>query len=217
MATTRAEFGLRNSREKRTSLPPNGERPNRMARAAKAPPPTPGPEASPLEEAAEEGAAGLRGRGADPPCEALPPDATLRPSGSAPEESSRPSISAQKRSCAAAAAAAAVRAMRLPSPDDATAAGLPLRPQVFDTLSLVATSRGVAGRSHAKEAFAAAAGSRPEGGKPIVARPPSTPPGAPNAATGAGNDGPAAGIAPVTGGADIGPEATGASPPGSSV
>ena len=210
MATTRAEFGLRNSREKRTSLPPNGERPNRMARAAKAPPPTPGPEASPLEEAAEEGAAGLRGRGADPPCEALPPDATLRPSGSAPEESSRPSISAQKRSCAA-----AVRAMRLPSPDDATAAG-PLRPQVFDTLSLLATSRGVAGRSHAKEAFAAAAGSRPEGGKPIAARPPSAARGAPKAAaTGAANDVPAAGIAPLTGGgADIGPEASGAPPPG---
>ena len=51
MARTKAEVGLRKSREDRRSRPPNGERPNRMARAARAPPPTPRPEdANPLEE-----------------------------------------------------------------------------------------------------------------------------------------------------------------------
>lgn len=103
-------------------------------------------------------------------------------------------------------APAATLLIRAPSPA-ATATGGPRTPQALDTASLVATAKAP-GLSHAKEAFPAAAGS--EGGKPtVVARPP-TPRGAPNAATGAGDDDmPAAGIAAVSGGADddIGPGA----------
>lgn len=189
MASTRAEFGLRMSREWRKSLLPSGERARSTART-----PTPKPPAAPplapnppeeLEEPAEKGAPGAAGRGA------------------APEPllgRSRASVSAQT-SCATAA-------MRAPSP--AAMEGGPRMPKAFIKASLGATAKAP-GRSHVEVGAFAAAVCCTEGSELVgVTRPPS--------ATGAGdNDEPAAGIAAVSGGAeDIGSGATGAPPPGSS-
>jgi hypothetical protein len=202
MASTRAELGLRMLGECRKSRRPSGERARSSARTPKPKPPALDP--NPLDvEPAEEGAAGSSG--VDPPLSGLAPEATPRPSVDSPPERNPSSVSAQDM-CAA---------MRAPSPT-ATAGG-PRTPQALDTA--LAGTANVPARFHAKEAFAVAGAPRSEGGKPsVVARLPSAPRGALNAPTGAGDEVPAAGIAAVSGGPDdIGPGATGAPPPGSSV
>lgn len=195
MASTRAEFGLGKSCKLRRSLPPSSERASKRARIPRPKPPA-ALVPNPPEEPAEEGAAGPVGKGADPPFGALPPEATLRPSEGSPPERSRVSASAQDAWAAA---------MRAPSP--ATTVGGPRTPQALDA-ALVGTAKAP-GRSHAGVFIAA--GSPSEGGKPIVASP-SVPRGVPNAATGTGDDVPAAGNAPVTG-ANSGSGATGAGAP----
>jgi hypothetical protein len=210
MASTRAELGLRMLGQCRKSRRPSGERARSSARTPRLKPPPPPLDPNPLEEEpVEVGAAGSRG--VDPPLGALAPGATPRPSVGSPPERSRASVSAQD-TCAA-----AMRALRTSIP--AATAGGPRTPQALDT-ALAGTAKAPA-RSHAKEVFVAAVSSRSEGGKLyVVASPPSALRGAPNAATGAGDDVPAAGIAAVNGGADdIGPGATGtgAPSPGSSV
>ena len=208
MARTRAELGLRMLGECRTSRRPSGERARSSARTPRPRPPALDP--NPLEEEpVEVGAAGSRG--VDPPLGSLAPGATPRPSVGSPPERSRANVSAQD-TCAA-----AMRALRTSIP--AATAGGPRTPQALDT-ALAGTAKAPA-RSHAREVFVAAVSSRSEGGKLCVgARPPSALRGTPNAATGAGDEVPAAGIAAVNGGADdIGPGATGiggAPSPGSS-
>jgi hypothetical protein len=196
MASTRAEFGLGKSGKDRRNLPPSGERTSKRARMPRPKPPA-ALAPNPPEEPAEEGAAGPVGKGADPPFGALPSEATLRPSERSPPERSRVSVSAQD-ACAA--------AMRAPS--SATTVGGPRTPQALDA-SLVGTAKAP-GRPHAGVFIAA--GSRPEGGRPIVVARLSGPRGAPNVASGTGDDVPAAGNAPVTG-ANIGSGASGAGAP----
>ncbi len=212
MARTRAEVGLRKSREERKSRPPNGESASTRAKTPRPKPPA-ALAPNPLEEPAEEGAAGPVGRGAAPPFgdpgepapEALPRRVSTR--GDPPAVMIRASVWVW---------AAAMRAPRAPSASSpVTTAGGPCTSQALDDATLLGATARAPGSSHLKdlkEPLAAAAGS--EGDKPIVvvARL-LAPRGVPNLATGAGEDPvPATGIAPGTG-ADTGSSGTIGPPP----
>jgi hypothetical protein len=216
---TRAEFGLGKSRKDRRNLPPSGESANKRASTPRPKPPPALLVPDPLEEPAEEGAAGPAGRGVIPPLGALPVRDLSRPSPRPPErppEASRASVSAQNR-CAAAAFADAI-AMSAPSP--AATAGGPRTPWAPGApgATLAGTARA-SGCSHAA-VFVGAPSPRSASpcsapGMPTVARP-SAPRGAPDPDTGVGADvpvaGTTAGIAPVSG-VDVGSGAPGTGAP----